>query len=68
MISDYIGAAMQMAQYEVPDDGTWFGTIPGFEGVWGNSESEADCVDDLQSALEGWILLGLHLRHPLPNV
>jgi predicted RNase H-like HicB family nuclease len=68
MISSYIEAAMQMAQYEVLDDGTWLGSIPGFEGVWGNGENEADCLDDLQSVLEGWILLGLHLRHSLPVV
>lgn len=69
MITDYIRAAMRQAQYEIlDDDGTYYGEIPDFQGVWANAPALEDCRDELQSVLEGWILLGLKLRHTLPTV
>jgi hypothetical protein len=38
MLSSYVKAAMGRASYErLAHDGTWFGRIPGLEGVWGNA-------------------------------
>lgn len=36
--------------------------------VWGNAPTQQECEVDLQEALEDWILVGLHLRHPLPVI
>ena len=68
MLTDYIAAAMRRAKYKILDDGTYFGEIPGFRGVWANAESLAACRDDLQQALEGWLLLGLQKNARLPVV
>ena len=39
MLTRYIEAAMAKAKYEILDDGTYFGEIPGFRGVWSNARS-----------------------------
>ncbi len=68
MLSEYMDKAMQHAQYELIEDGTYFGTIPGFEGLWANGKTEQDCQKELREALEGWILLGIAHHTPLPIV
>ncbi|MFZ2358894.1 MAG: type II toxin-antitoxin system HicB family antitoxin [Anaerolineae bacterium] len=68
MITDYIQAAMRQAHYSILDDGTFFGEIPGFQGVWANDDSLELCREELQSVLEGWILLGLRMGHSFPTV
>ena len=76
MLTEYIRAAMHRATYEIlSDDGTFFGRIPGFQGVWANAETLEACRDELQDALEDWIVFRLSegLRLPVigdldPNV
>jgi predicted RNase H-like HicB family nuclease len=69
MLTEYIAAAMHHATYEIlPDDGTFYGEISGFQGVYANADTLEACRDLLQEVLEGWILLGVHLHHPLPAV
>lgn len=68
MLTEYIEAAMSHAQYEVIEDGTVYGEIPGLQGVWGNAATHAACVEELRDSLEGWIVLGLRLGHTLPIV
>jgi|RhiMethySRZTD1v2_1073278.scaffolds.fasta_scaffold1429048_2 predicted RNase H-like HicB family nuclease len=62
MLTKYIEAAMRRAHYELIGDGTYFGTIEGFDGVWGNAPSLEECRDELQSTLEDWLLLKLWLQ------
>ena len=39
MLTQYIQAAMRQAKYEIlSDDGSFYGEIPGFQGVWANAE------------------------------
>ncbi|MBC6473266.1 MAG: type II toxin-antitoxin system HicB family antitoxin [Hormoscilla sp. GM102CHS1] len=68
MLTNYIRAATISATYELLDDGTFYGEIPDCPGVWGNAETLEACREDLQDALEGWIILGLRLGHTLPIV
>ena len=68
MLTDYIEAAMRHARYELLEDGTFFGNIPGLQGLWANAPSLEACREELQSALEDWILLGVRLGDPLPVV
>ena len=63
MLTKYIEAAMKLARYEIiEDDGSYWGEIPGFEGVWGNGTSLDGCREDLQDSLEGWLALKLWLN------
>jgi predicted RNase H-like HicB family nuclease len=60
---------MRRANYEIlPDDHSIYGEIPGFQGVWANTETLEACREELQEVLEDWIVLGLKLGHALPEV
>lgn len=68
MLLEYIHQAMRLAKYEILPDGSYYGEIPGFDGLWAQAATLEDCREALQSALEDWLLLGLRLGHPLPVV
>lgn len=68
MLTTYIQAAMRMAKYEILENHAYYGEIPGFEGVWANADTLDACREELQSALEDWIVLGLRMGHTLPVV
>ena len=68
MLTDYIRAAMRKAKYEIlEDDGTFYGEIPGFQGVYANAPTLEACREELKEVLEGWILLrpAEHLSLPI---
>jgi predicted RNase H-like HicB family nuclease len=67
MLTDYIRAAMARATYEIlPDDGTFYGRIPGFQGVWANAKTLDACRTELEEVLGEWILLRAADHLPLP--
>lgn len=66
MLTEYIRAAMHQARYEILSDSTFYGEIPGFQGVYANAKTLEGCREELQEVLEGWIILGLQLDHSLP--
>ncbi len=67
MLTDYIRAAMRKARYEIlPDDGTFYGEIPGFDGVYANADTLERCREELEEILEEWILLRVFKHLPLP--
>ena len=69
MLTRYIQASMRQAKYEIlPDDGSYHGEIPGFEGVCANAELLGDCRDELLEVLEQWIFYCLSKNLPLPIV
>jgi len=60
---------MRRSQFEIlPDDGTYYGEIPGLDGVWANAATLEACREELESALEDWVVAGLQLGHPLPEI
>jgi predicted RNase H-like HicB family nuclease len=64
----YIQAAMGHAVYEQLEDGTYYGSIPGFQGVWADERTLVETQVELQSALEDWLLIGISKRADLPEV
>lgn len=69
MLTRYIQAAMRKARYEIlPDDGSYYGEIPGFDGVYANTNTLEACRDELEEVLEEWILLRVSQHLPLPTV
>ncbi len=68
MLTTYIQSAMKHARYEILDDQTFYGEIVGFQGVYANADTLEMCREELQAVLEGWIILGLRMGHPLPEV
>ncbi len=59
---------MRQARFELLEDGTFYGSIPGFEGVWANAPTEEECRQELQEVLEEWIIFRLKHDLPLPVV
>ena len=69
MVAQYLRAALQPAEYEtIEDDGSIFATIPGFDGLWATVPSVAAARVELESVLEGWLLLGIAHHRPIPIV
>jgi predicted RNase H-like HicB family nuclease len=65
-ITAYIEAALELAQYDKLEDGSFAGEIPKLKGVVAFGKSLRECEDELRSTLEDWILVGLRLGHKLP--
>ena len=68
MLITYIHSAMRLAEYEILEDKQYYGEIPGFDGVWAQAQNLEACREELQSALEDWLILGLRMGHKLPVV
>lgn len=69
MLTSYVDAAMHKARYEVLDDEAgFFGSIEGLDGVWASAATLEDCRDELREVLEEWIVLGLRMGHPIPEI
>jgi predicted RNase H-like HicB family nuclease len=69
MLMRYIQGAMRRAKYEIlPQDHTFYGEIPGFEGVYANADTLEACREELEEVLEDWILLRVSMHLPLPIV
>ena len=47
MLTEYIRTAMARARYEILSDGTFYGEIPGFQGVYANADTLETCREEL---------------------
>ncbi len=68
MLTEYIDIAMARARYELLEDGTYYGEIRGFRGVWAEAPNLESCRRELQEVLEEWIVLKLRLGNRLPRL
>ena len=69
MFAEYIQAALERAEYEMIDDPEpYYAHVPGLPGVWATGKTFEDCRKQLISVIEGWIVLGLRMGHPIPSI
>jgi len=69
MVSEYVNAALGKAHYEIlTEDGSYYGEIPGFEGVYANAKTLEACREELREVLEEWILFRVSRGLVLPVV
>lgn len=69
MLAHYLDTAMEMATYEiVEDDGSYWGEIPGFQGVWAKEKTLPACQRELREALSDRIALCLRLGLEIPEL
>jgi predicted RNase H-like HicB family nuclease len=60
---------MRQARYEiVEDDGAFYGDISAIPGVWANAKTLKACREELESVLEGWLLLSIANHSAIPNI
>ena len=65
---EYTQIAMEGAQYRTLADGTVFGEIPGFQGVWANAPTVEECRTELAEVLEEWLELHVADGIDVPTV
>ena len=69
MIRRYVSEALKRAEYERMEDAQFFASIPDFEGLWATGATIEDARNELEAALESWIVAALTMSHvPLPKL
>ena len=69
MLAEYIDKAMEQAVYEIiEDERTYWGEIPGLQGVWARHATLEGCRRELREALSDWMALRLRLGLSIPVV
>lgn len=67
MLAEYIDKAMEQAVYEIiEDERTYWGEIPGLQGVWARHATLEGCRRELRETVSDWIALRLRLGLPIP--
>jgi predicted RNase H-like HicB family nuclease len=62
---------MRRAHYELLSDqdaDPFYGHIPGLQGVLAVGPTLEACRDELQGALETWLLIGVRMGDPIPVI
>ena len=67
MLASYLDRAIEQAVYEIiEDEKTYWGEIPGLQGVWARHATLVGCQRELREALSDWVALRLRLGMPIP--
>ena len=68
MFTKYVEEAMaNKARYEyLQEDGVYFGTIDGFQGVWADGATKEECEQELREVLEEWLLIKIRRHESVP--
>ena len=68
MITAYINAAMELAEFEKMENGRYFATVPPCQGFWAEGATIEECKTEMPEIFESWLLAALQHRHHLPVI
>ncbi|OGI06465.1 MAG: hypothetical protein A3I68_04065 [Candidatus Melainabacteria bacterium RIFCSPLOWO2_02_FULL_35_15] len=70
MLLDYLNAALKKAKYEVikNEKEKYYAEISVCKGVWATGKSLKECRKNLLSTLEGWLIIRLQRKLPIPKI
>lgn len=70
MLSDYINAALEVARYEILPNNKekFYAEIPLCKGVWATGRTVEECRKELVNTLEGWLIIRLQRKLPIPKI
>jgi len=69
MIIEYIQAALDKAKYEIiEDEESYYGEVPGIDGVWSTGKTLEECRKNLAEVIDGWIVVRLRRELPIPPI
>ena len=68
MLTEYIEKAIERAQVERLKDGRYFASIPNFKGPWADGDTQEECLMELRSAFEEWLVIALREDDELPEL
>lgn len=67
MLTTYISQKLAQARYKILEDGTYFGKIPGLQGIWASEKTLEKCRETLREVLEEWLILKLQDGDKIPG-
>jgi len=67
MLTEYIFQKLDQARYKILEDGSYFGEIPGFQGIWASEKTLEKCRETLREVLEEWLILKLRDGDKIPG-
>jgi len=68
MLIEYINKALSKAQYDKLEDGSFSGIIPQCPGVMAFGITLFECQKELESVLEGWLIVKIRHGDTLPVI
>jgi predicted RNase H-like HicB family nuclease len=68
MIREYIERALRKATYDKLEDGTFYGEVPGLQGVLANAETLEECRTQLAEVIEEWVLVRVSRGLEVPPI
>jgi predicted RNase H-like HicB family nuclease len=67
MLTEYIQAALKYTVFE-PIDEEFFCYVPQLQGAWAKAPTQAECLIELATVLEEWVLFGLKMGQTIPTI
>lgn len=67
MLTEYISQKLNKAKYKILDNGSYFGEIPGLQGIWASEKTLEKCREALKEVLEEWLILKLKDGNKIPE-
>lgn len=67
MLTEYLAKKLAQARYKILKDGTYFGEIPGLQGIWASAKNLEECRETLREVLEEWVILKLKDGDKIPD-
>lgn len=67
MFSEYIEKQFKKAKFKVLQDGSYFGSISTFPGVWANRKTLESCKKELKEVLEESLILKVRDKECIPG-
>jgi predicted RNase H-like HicB family nuclease len=68
MITAYIRAAMEIAEFEQMENGRYFAAIPACQGFWAEGATIEECKAAMPEIFESWLLVALQHNYSLPVI
>ncbi|MBI3344214.1 MAG: type II toxin-antitoxin system HicB family antitoxin [Gammaproteobacteria bacterium] len=70
MLTEYVEEALKRAHYEMLDEAKepFYGEIKELSGVWASGKTLEECRNSLKDVVEGWILLSVKKKLPIPKL
>jgi predicted RNase H-like HicB family nuclease len=67
-LSQYLDAALRLAEYERDEDGGIIACVPNASGFFSQGDNFKEARENLCDAIEGNVLLALQLGFPTPAI
>jgi len=67
-LSEYVNAALKLAEYERDEDGVVIAQVPNASGFFSQGDTFEEARENLRDAIEGNVMLALQLGFEVPVI